>query len=182
MLLELLMCMQVTRAAFRRALELDRHVLVCPGGQSELMYTSEGLSSTEPVVRLCVKHKGFCRLAVEHQAALVPIIAYGEMFQLQNAVGWRWLLERCYRFFGLPIPYLLRGYRGTPLPDRRPCLFAVGAPVWPGDGKSGTAGLHEVTESLHTRFYEAVATLWHETKSDAVGYAEHTMKWDAHIG
>lgn len=170
--------MQVTRDAFRRALEVERHVMVCPGGQSELMYTHEGLAGSEPVVRLCVRHKGFCRLAVEHQAAVVPVIAYGEIFQLQNAVGWRWLLERCYRFFGLPIPYLLWGYCGTPLPDRRPSLFAVGAPVWPHDTGSDVEDVRELTDRLHARFYESVAALWARSKDDAVGYASHTLQWD----
>lgn len=152
-------------------------MMVCPGGQTELMYTDEGLSSTAPVVRLCVRHKGFCRLAVEHKAAVVPVIAYGEMFQLHNVVGWRWLLERCYRCLGLPIPYLLCGYRGTPLPQRKPCLFVVGAPVWPMQGDDAV-GLREQTDDLHKRFYESVEALWHSTKNSATGYEKHRLKWD----
>eukprot|EP00892_Ulva_mutabilis_P007645 jgi/Ulvmu1/5252/UM022_0045.1 len=171
---------KVTREAFRRALEVDRHVMMCPGGQTELIYTAEGLRGAAPVVRLCVRHKGFCRLAVEHGAAVVPVIAYGEMFQLHNVVGWRWLLERCYRWLGLPFPYLLCGYGGTPLPDRKPCMFAVGAPVWPGGavGADGGVGVRELTDDLHKRFYESVIALWHSTRDSASGYEKHRLMWD----
>jgi hypothetical protein len=48
---------------------------MCPGGQAELVYAGEAWTRRAPVVRLCARHKGFCKMAIEvrfgHFMALV---------------------------------------------------------------------------------------------------------------
>jgi hypothetical protein len=94
---------QVTKGAFVHALETDRHVLMCPGGQRELLYADEAWPRSEGgkgVVRLCVHHKGFCKIAILTGAGLVPIVCLGELLQLRNAVSWPWLQRFTYRRIG----------------------------------------------------------------------------------
>lgn len=91
---------QVSRATFRQTLASERHVLMCPGGQNELLYAGDAHGTPQPVVRLCVRHKGFCRLALDSGAALVPVLCFGELLQFTNAVRWRWMQAKSYRQFG----------------------------------------------------------------------------------
>jgi hypothetical protein len=37
---------------------------------------------------------------VENAAAVVPLICYGEIMQLQNAVTWQWLQRLTYKWIG----------------------------------------------------------------------------------
>jgi diacylglycerol O-acyltransferase 2, plant len=92
---------QVTRASFAHALATHRHVVLCPGGQRELLYASEAWAARNPVVRMTVRHKGFCKLAVEHGAALVPVLSYGEVLQHCNAFTWPWMQQATYRWIGV---------------------------------------------------------------------------------
>jgi diacylglycerol O-acyltransferase 2, plant len=128
---------QVTRQSFKHALQTEKHVAVCPGGQAELLYCSDVFSS-EPMVNLCTRHKGFCRLAVELDAAVVPVINFGEVFQLRNAMTWRWLQRLSYKWIGFPVPYLLQGYWGSPIGRRSPSRFAAAPlrkPRWQAKNK-----------------------------------------------
>jgi hypothetical protein len=43
------------------------------------------------------RHKGFCRLAIEHSASLVPVLALGETLQLRNLVDMPALQQYTYR-------------------------------------------------------------------------------------
>ena len=104
---------------------------------------------------------------MENDAAVVPVINYGEVFQLRNAMTWRWLQKLTYRWIGFPIPYLLQGFCGTPLGSRSPAWLVVGEPVWPETSKQGEAAVAD----LHSRFYRSVEHLWEATKSQAPGYA-----------
>lgn len=79
-------------------------MLLCPGGQAELVYAGDAHGTAHPVVRLCVRHKGFCRIALAHGAALVPILSFGELLQFTNAVRWRWMQGKTYRALGAPPP------------------------------------------------------------------------------
>jgi diacylglycerol O-acyltransferase 2, plant len=166
---------QITRKSFQHALDTCKHVTLCPGGQAELLYCSDIFCKKQPAVNLCTRHKGFCRIAVENGAAVVPVINYGEVFQLRNALTWRWLQRLTYRLIGFPIPYLLLGYWGLPLSRRSPAWLVVGEPVWPDESKSGA----EAVDDLHRRFYESVQRLWETTKSQAPGYERHRLVFDS---
>lgn len=80
----------------------------------------------------CSRHKGFCRLAIEHQACLVPVLALGEAFTVRNAFDAPRLQMVTYRILGFPIPYLLVGRWGVcPLPKKVALLYIMGDPIKP---------------------------------------------------
>jgi Diacylglycerol acyltransferase len=90
----------VSRVPFARALAAHRHVLLCPGGQQELLHAAAAWDAAAPAVRLCTQHKGFVRMALEQNAALVPMVVYGELLQLRNVCTWRWLQRLTYKRLG----------------------------------------------------------------------------------
>jgi diacylglycerol O-acyltransferase 2, plant len=93
---------QVSRRVFHETLATRRHVLLCPGGMAELLHAAEVLHSADPTVRLCTRHCGFCRIAAQHGAAVVPILVFGEVFHLRNLWPWLWLQRVSYHVIGAP--------------------------------------------------------------------------------
>lgn len=62
-------------------------------------------------------HKGFVRVALEQRAALVPVLAIGEVLQIANGWNWPTLQQLTYKKLGFPIPYIMVGRWGfSPLP------------------------------------------------------------------
>lgn len=87
---------------------------------------------------LCTRHKGFCRLAIENQACLVPVLALGEAFTVQNAFDAPRLQMATYRILGFPIPYLLVGRWGIcPLPKKVALRYIMGEPIKPPSVEPG---------------------------------------------
>lgn len=91
---------QVSRHTFAHTLRTKRHVLVCPGGQRELLFADAMWHAVSPAVRLSTKHKGFCRVAVEQGAALLPVLSLGEGLHHRNVGHWRWLQQITSRCIG----------------------------------------------------------------------------------
>lgn len=56
-----------------------------PGGQAELVHTWRHRNSQFVTYS---RHKGFVRLAMQQGAALVPVLAFGEIDSLHNLVNW----------------------------------------------------------------------------------------------
>ena len=90
----------VSRRTFSHALETHGHVLLCPGGQREGLYADAAWRQDAPKVRLCGTHRGFVRMAVAHQAALVPLVSYGELMQLRSAAAWPWMQRLTCKWIG----------------------------------------------------------------------------------
>lgn len=100
-LLRTVTLLQISKEAFHNALENDRYVVVVPGGMAELLEVERLHDRKSPVLRLCATHKGFCKIAVQHNAAVVPVLCYGEAYQIRNALPWRWMQRNTYRLFGV---------------------------------------------------------------------------------
>jgi hypothetical protein len=121
---------QVTRSTFIKALEERGSVILCPGGQSELVHTWRAFKSHAREFCLYTRHKGFCRVAIEHGANLVPVLALGEMWQLRNLFEYPALQQYSYRKLGFPVPFVLAGRWGvTPFPMKVPLVYVVGQPI-----------------------------------------------------
>ena len=106
----------VSRRSFLRALREKGAVLLVPGGQAELVHTHR---IARPTREFCVYrgHKGFVRLALQSEAALVPVLALGEVDSLQNLVNLPGMLRWTYKRLGFPVPYLIGGrYQVSPFP------------------------------------------------------------------
>ena len=89
----------MTKEAFKHALETEKHVIMCPGGQAELIYASESWEA-KPVVKLCIKHKGFIKLSIEHGASIVPVLNLGEILHFTNLGHWPWMQSLTYKRIG----------------------------------------------------------------------------------
>lgn len=75
---------------------------------------------------------GFVRLAIEQNAALVPVVCLGEAASLRNAFDWPALQQWTYKNLGFPIPYLVVGRWGvTPFPRQTGVKFIIGEPLMP---------------------------------------------------
>lgn len=127
-------CVQVTRSTFLRALRERAAVILCPGGQAELVHTWKAFHRDGKQRKLVLygRHKGFCRIAIEQQAHLVPVLALGEMLQLENMFNFPALQKMTYKRIGFPVPFVLVGRWGlTPLPRKTPLVYVVGQPLQP---------------------------------------------------
>ena len=142
------------RAAAKRALGAGHSLTVLPGGEREQLEARAGRD--EAYVR---SRKGFCRLAVEFGAPVLPCFAFGEsdLYHTSSALlGARRALAAA-AYVALPLPCgdcwwnPLRTRRGVRL------TVVVGAPLVPGPD--------ETAESLHARYIDALVALHEKHKA-----------------
>jgi len=127
-------------------------VALVVGGIEEIL---EGTFDDKDVLFL-VERKGFCKLALDQGASLVPMFCFGEnsIFAHTPRGGlfgldwWRWA-NRTFGKVGVPFPVV--GRAGLPFPFRRPMLVVVGPAVDPVAG--------DTVDSLHARYVAALRAL-----------------------
>lgn len=169
----------VTRANFRRELEEGGVVVLCPGGQAELVETPKAHDSGEIV--LCTSHKGFVRIACEQGASLVPVLCFGEIHGVRNLIAVPNLQRYTYKRLGFPIPFLPGGRWGLPVPipgrDAGPLTFVLGAPVPVPPHLKGRPDVpREEIDALHAQYYEHVRKLFYKHRV-AAGFAGATLSF-----
>lgn len=161
---------QVSRSSFVKALRLRRSVLFVPGGQAELVHTHRASAVRQEWV-VCTHHKGFVRLAIEEQAALVPVVVFGEVDCLRNFINLPRLQAWTYKKLGFPIPYLVVGRWGiSPLPRATGLRFIIGEPITPSAHVAGQAVDQNAVDELHASYYEQVKMLFHKHRTNFPGY------------
>ena len=159
----------VSRKVFVRSLRERGAVVMCPGGQAELVEHVGGEGDNE--VTLCTRHKGFIRIAIEQGAHLVPVFVFGESQATRNLFKWKAAQRWTYKRFGFPMPFLPGGFKGfLPLPAPLPLSFVVGEPLampLPGpDGQAVEADVDKVSEL----YYRRIENLFTRYKAES-GYA-----------
>lgn len=83
-------------------------------------------------VHSCCHHAGFVRMAIEHNAKLVPVVVLGEVNALQNPIDLPELQRWTYKNLGFPVPYWVVGRWGVlPFPKRSGLKFIIGEPICP---------------------------------------------------
>jgi len=159
---------KVSRDTFVLALETRRSVLLCPGGQAELVdaYRIHG-EHKEMVIN--VRHRGFIRLALQQGAKLVPVLVFGELHSFRNLFNWPQVQQWAYRRFGFPIPYLMVGKYYTPLPNKHPVAFVIGDPISP---RSKGAASEEDVELVHSEYYGELRRIFEEHKGRFAEYKD----------
>lgn len=162
----------VTRSSFVRALSEQRAVVMCPGGQAELVQVSRAFRAPEREIVLYAAHKGFCRLAIEQGACLVPTLALGETLQLRNAIELPWLQQATYKRLGFPVPFVVAGRWWTPLPHRVPLKYIVGAPLQPPAHPAGQPVPQDLVDQLHAAFYDSLVALFEKYKHTHPDYVQ----------
>ncbi|RCI03136.1 diacylglycerol O-acyltransferase 1 [Rhizopus stolonifer] len=110
-----------------------RSIVIVVGGASESLRARPGTADLTLQKRL-----GFIRMAIRHQAGLVPTFSFGENDIYEqvdsNSKAWLWKLQKgVQRFMGFTIPlFHARGifnYNMGLLPYRRPIVTVVGRPI-----------------------------------------------------
>jgi 1-acyl-sn-glycerol-3-phosphate acyltransferase len=127
-----------------------------PGGISEL----ELSSSRSDIIRLCAKHKGFVRLALQNGVPLVPVYSFGET-RLLDHIQVPVLTQLFLRTLRIPFPYFvgLGGILQIPRPEK--ITVVVGTPIEVGKVEDPS---EEQVAALHQRFYEEVESLFEAHK------------------
>lgn len=144
----------VSRSTFLKSLDERGAVVLCPGGQAELVEHVGG--QADDTVTLCTRHKGFIKIAIEKRAHLVPVFCFGESQALKNLWKWKAAQRWTYKRLGFPMPFLAVGWKGClPLPAPLPLSFVVGEPLAvppPGpDGVAMEADVHRVCDEYYAR-------------------------------
>lgn len=83
----------------------------------------------------------------------------------------------------LPVPFILTGWRGLPLPDATGMRVVVGRPIPPPPLREGEASPgREAVDALHSQFYAAVAELWERHRGGFPGYeGRRLLLTDQHL-
>ena len=164
-------CREVTSRSFRRALRERGAVALVPGGQAELCVAPRAHSEANPEIVLNTRHKGFVKIAMEQGATIVPVLCFGEIYQLKNGISMPRLQAWTYKQFGFPIPFLPVGrfWMPVPLADRtHPTTFVIGKPLRTVKVEGGEITREQV-ERTHALYYARVVELYEKYKKSA-GY------------
>lgn len=162
-------CIDASRRVASRALASGHSLMVIPGGEAEQMATREGVEEV-----FLAKRKGFVRLALAHNAALVPCYAFGTVDLYSVYAGFlqgprEWLRKR----LGVAVPIYV-GSCGF-LPRRVPVDVVLGEPL----ALPACATPNEPTEAevdaAHQKYLAALRRLFEEHKS-RFGFADRELK------
>ena len=162
----------VSRHSVRRALHAERRpILLCPGGQAELVEHRAG-----DVTVLCTRHKGFIKCALEAGAPVCPIFVFGESHAQRNLLSFKSLQRWTAKRLGFPFPFIPGGYlRVLPLPEPKPLTFVVGPSIEPPPGRTPGAPVTDAeVDAVHAAYYAALVELFEAHKADA-GFPDATL-------
>ena len=150
------------RATATRVMQAGLSAMLYPGGSRELLMTD----ASKPDQIFLKSRKGFCRLALESGAPLVPVYVFSE-----KRCYHRWLPPERVRLFFLRvlrIPLLVfwgRCCTWLPFRDERGLLVVMGAPIAVQKTSEPSA---EAIDALHAQYEAALRALY--------------LKWRAHAG
>lgn len=128
-------CGCVDKKACLSLLRQGYSITIAPGGAQEALECAPGK------LRILRERKGFCKLALETGAAIVPVLAFGEndlynVKQFDADSCGRMVQERFKQCFGFTPPLFLGRWFAPLLPRRITLSTVVGSPIRPQ--KSGT--------------------------------------------
>jgi hypothetical protein len=160
----------VSRHTVENLLCMGRSVQIVCGGQAE-MFESRSWDTQIRLVR--ARRLGVFRIAIQRGLPLVPLYSFRETLTFDNVY-----LPRVQGWFksliGIPVPFLVLGAYGLPLPRRVPVSVAVGPPVHPLQ-RCHDPTPQQVTE-LQQRYFDALQRLFEEFKHEA-GHGHCTIQW-----
>ena len=129
-------------------------------------------SVNDPVVlTLCSRHRGFVRLALQHGAHLVPVLAYGET-SIMEIVRLPSIQMKCLRWVGYLFPLIPYGRWYAPIPNATPITVVIGDPL---EIEQVSDPSDELVAEVHTRYYNLVKDLFENTKA-AAGFPDMQLR------
>lgn len=157
----------VSRSSVTHALSEGHSIVLCPGGQAELVLHEEGDTTV-----LCTHHKGFIRMAIEAGASVCPVFVFGEAQAQRNLLPWKSLQRWTIRRLGFPVPFIPTGYLGiSPLPQPIPLTFVCGPHIPPPERAKGerasasSPATPEEIDAVHEEYYAALKARWSHASS-----------------
>jgi len=157
---------EVSRVAFNTALNQGKSVILVPGGVKEMRYSD---SQTEEIA-ICVSHKGFARMAIQHGVDLVPMFSFGETKLLDFA--YPKLQKIFWKIFGIPFP-LFTGRWGLPIPRQQEITVLLGEPI--AISKKEEPSQAEVDE-LCNIYFDRLLKLFEDNK-EKYGHPKASIKF-----
>ncbi len=151
------------------ALERKECITIIPGGQVE-MFESR---SWDTNVLVYSGHVGFVRMALEHNAELVPVVSIGE-WDLMDNIYMPALQNATRKKLGFPIPFIPQGRFLLPM-ARKPkhgITIVIGEPIR-FTPKSSPPSEEDVSEA-HRLFYEHLEDMFERHKAES-GYPDHRL-------
>eukprot|EP01134_Creolimax_fragrantissima_P006537 CFRG6537T1 len=149
----------VTRDALINILKAKESVMLVPGGQAEMVYST----SRRKEITIVTKHKGFIRLAVTSGVPLVPILSFGETLVLSNFEA-RETSTFFIKTFGIPVPFFPYGRYFLPIPRPVPVTVIVGTPIQVNQNDEPDP---LYIDAIHKQYYGQIKDMFHEYKDEA---------------
>eukprot|EP00511_Aplanochytrium_stocchinoi_P009412 CAMPEP_0204866136 /NCGR_PEP_ID=MMETSP1348-20121228/16023_1 /ASSEMBLY_ACC=CAM_ASM_000700 /TAXON_ID=215587 /ORGANISM="Aplanochytrium stocchinoi, Strain GSBS06" /LENGTH=192 /DNA_ID=CAMNT_0052017871 /DNA_START=60 /DNA_END=638 /DNA_ORIENTATION=- len=165
---------EVSKQVVSEMLNSKKTIMLVPGGQGEIMlHTRENLDAK--IISLCAKHKGFVRMALKHNAELVPTFNFGELQAIENIYLPK--MQNLGRaLFGFPLPFLPVGIWGfLPIPRKVNMRWVIGKPIQPRTQIPGKPTEDEVAE-MHRQYFLALRDLI-DSHKEAADYGEFKVEY-----
>jgi len=160
-------CIDARKQVALRALRKGHSLMVIPGGEKEMIDTKSGVEEVYLKTR-----KGFVKLALEADAALVPTYVFGCVDLYDTYTAFFAPREWLRKTFGVCIP-LYRGTFGF-IPKRVPCDVVMGEPLEVTCAVPGAPTDEEVS-AAHDAYVRALCALFDQHKG-RFGYSERELK------
>jgi len=160
--------MPITKQQLVGVMETGQSVSLVPGGVQEMLHCE----AHDQNINVCIRHKGFCRLALQHGYDLVPTFFFHANDQYDNPLKvWQeWTYKRTRIPIGLP---WYTNKWGWPCSNRVPIRVAVGKHVRVERNPSPTP---EDVDRIHKLFYEEVHRIFEKYKHE-LGYGDRTLTY-----
>jgi 1-acyl-sn-glycerol-3-phosphate acyltransferase len=152
-------CIDADKSTCNRALKDGMSLYLLPGGLQE-----QTLSVNDKETVFLKKRKGFVKLAIEHQATLVPIFCFGEAKAYKMIKWWQpfsIFLANNFRI-GMPLYY---GEHGIPILDRainKKYDYVFGKPILTKQYEGKVT--QDIIDDVHQQFIQELKDLYEENK------------------
>lgn len=161
-------CLEVSKEGLAKRLDNKACTMLVPGGQAEML-TSK---SWDGKLVLHKTHRGFVRMALKHNTALIPALSMGEWHIMDN-VYWPKTQAVSRKYLGFPCPLIPYG-SFLVTPRRSSVTVIIGKPICPQDTDSSNISEAQV-ETIHQQYFDSLEKMFEKYKVEC-GYEDTTLE------